>query len=629
MSDGFRVALVGSPNSGKTTVFNALTGLRSKVANYAGVTVDCAYGAMRGTDGQPIELIDLPGTYSLSALSPDERIALDYLHGRLADEAAPDAVLFVADSTSLARSLPLLGAVLRLSIPTVVALTMVDEIEARRGQVDVAALRRLLGVPVVAVVGNRGAGIHELRRELARRRGLPRPRPSEEIPADPAERFAWADRLLHQSYRSPSSGTPITDALDRWLLHPVTGIATFAVVMVFFFQAIFSWAVPLQDGLDSLVAALAGVVRQGLPAGLLRQALVDGVLTGVGSVIVFVPQIALLFLLLTFFEQVGYMSRAVFVIDRVMSWLGLDGRSFVALLSSYACAIPGIMAARSIPDFRQRLTTILVAPFMTCAARLPVYTLLIAAFVPSRTFLGFLNLQGLVMLGLYLLGALTALTAATVLRRGPLAGNSMPFYVELPPYRWPTAKVLWMGVWFPVRRFLKRAGTVILAASLILWVLLNFPATPVPTGPSGSLQTPSIDSSFGAGLGKALEPVFAPIGFDWKVTVGLIGSLAAREVIVSTLAMVYAVEDDEDAMSDAMRTRLGPPGVESPSFAQRLAVALSLLVFFVFALQCVSTLAVMRRETGSWRYPAIAFGGMFVLAYAASFVTFHLTLLLA
>ncbi len=628
-----RYALVGSPNSGKTTVFNALTGLRSKVANYAGVTVQCSSGILNGARGRQAELIDLPGTYSLDPLSPEESLTLDFLQGKIPHEPAPDGIVFVADSTSLSRSLPLLGGVIQQGIPVVLVLTMIDEIEARRGSVDVRRLESLLGLPVIPVIGNRGVGIPELKLSLLGGRALKPPQPQVPPPQDALHRFQWADQILHKAYRSPTHETPLTDTLDRWMLHPVSGVLTFILVMVFFFQAIFTWAVPMQDGLDSAVAWMGSSLSALLPDGLVQSVIVDGILTGVGSVIVFIPQIALLFLLITLFEQIGYMSRAVFVVDRVMSWVGLDGRSFVALLSSYACAIPGIMATRSIPDFRQRLTTILVSPLMTCSARLPVYTLLIAAFVPAQTVWGFLSLQGLVMLGLYLLGSLTALIAAGLMRRGPLGGDSMPFYVELPPYRWPTLKALWRGVSSPVSRFLRRAGTVILVASMVLWALLSFPRVQVPVSVQqqgeAAAQSYQLERSLAAGIGRTLEPAFEPVGFDWRISIGLVASLAAREVIVSTLAQIYSVEaedEDDPALRSVLQQRLAPPGTASPTPTQRLAVALALLIFFVFALQCMSTVAVMRRETGSWKWPIAAFSGMFVLAYAASFLTYRLTL---
>lgn len=629
-----RFALMGSPNSGKTTVFNALTGMRSKTANYAGVTVDCSYGFFEDEQGRQAQVIDLPGTYSLEPLSPEETLAVDFLHGRIPGQDPLYGIVFVADSTSLARSLPMLGGILELGIPTVLTLTMVDEIEARKGKVEVGELRRRLGIPVVPVIGNRGIGIEDLKRTLLDEDGPSPPLPSVPVPAEPGERFEWADRLLEETYRSPQRGTPLTDLLDRFLLHPVTGILSFAAVMVFFFQAIFSWAVPMMDALDEAAGWLGSLIEATVPPGLLQDLLADGIVAGVGSVVVFVPQIALLFLLLTFFEQAGYMSRAVFVVDRLMSWVGLDGRSFVALLSSYACAIPGIMSARAIPDPRQRLATILVAPFMTCSARLPVYTLLIAAFIPHQEVLGVFNLQGLVMLGLYLLGAITALAASALLRRGPLAGQSMPFYVELPPYRWPTAKVLLRGVWMPVSRFLRRAGTVILVASMVLWALIRFPQTEAPTDVSAQGQSAvasyQLEQSLAGRFGRLLEPVFEPLGFDWRVTVGIVSSLAAREVVVATLAQIYAVEEeDEAALRDVLKLRLAPSRDGSRSSAGQLAVAISMLVFFVFALQCISTVAVMRRETGSWLWPLAAYGVMFALAYGASFVAYRLTLWLA
>ena len=638
-----RWVLVGSPNSGKTTVFNALTGLRNKVANFPGVTVDCSFGVVHLPNSRFAEILDLPGTYSLDPLSPEEQLTLDYLRGSIDQDGLPEGVIFVADSTTLGRTLPLLGSLLKLfdqSEPSarprvILVLTMMDELQARQGGVNQEVLSQLLGIPVQRVVGNRGQGIPELRKLLEpplQPTTSDRPEGGIPIPADTEERFAWADKILEEAYQVPSRGTPVTDYLDRWTLHPVLGIVTFALVMILFFQAIFSWAVPLQDGIDSLVGWLSLQAGSLLPAGFVRDLLVDGVFTGVGSVIVFVPQIALLFLLLTFFEQIGYMSRAVFVIDRVMRMVGLDGRAFVALLSSHACAIPGIMATRTMPDFRQRLTTILVSPLMTCSARLPVYTLIIAAFVPAHSILGFFNLQGLVMLGLYMLGAFSAMVAATILRRGPFAGESMPFFVEIPPYRWPTIKSLWRGVWSPVYRFLKRAGTVILLVSMLLWALLALPSVEVPLGiqqqGEAQAQAYQLERSLAGRLGKAIEPVFEPIGFDWRISIGLVASLAAREVVVATLAQIYSAGVDEEnaSLPGILREQLSGPGGDSSDRA-KLAVALSLLTFFVFALQCVSTMAIMRRETGSWKLPLLAFLGLFIVAYVASFLVYNLTMI--
>lgn len=628
-----RVALMGSPNSGKSTLFNALTGLRVKVANYPGATVEQVEGTMALPGGASCTLIDLPGSYSLAPLSPEEHVAVDMLHGRVEGCPAPEAVLFVTDSTSLPRSLPLVGSLLaEFDAPVILVLTMIDELKARGGKVRPIELQKALGIPVLGVVGNRGIGIDDLRALVAQPDKWQRKPEAPLPPADADERFPWADAILEKAYEAPTEGTPLTDKLDKILLHPVWGLLLFAAVMVFFFQAIFLWAAPLQELMEAGVGGL-GKLFSGMPDGLPRRLIVDGVIGGVGSVVVFVPQIALLFLLLSFLEQVGYMSRAVFLIDRLMGWVGLDGRSFVSMLSCYACAVPGIMAARNIPDPRNRLVTILVAPLMTCAARLPVYALLIAAFIPAVTVWGVFSLQGLVMLGLYLLGAFGGLLGALLLRRGPLRGRTMPFYIELPPYRLPTLKTMARSVWSPVWRFLRRAGTLILAASIILWFLLHFPSTPVPTSvkKKGKQAVASfkIEKSYAAKAGKIIEPLIAPLGFDWRVGIGLVASLAAREVIVATMAQTYAIKtkgDSTKALSKALPALLKPPGATRHTRTQSLAVALSLLMFFVFALQCVSTLAVMHRETGSWKWPAISFVSLLGLAYVSSFVTYRLAL---
>lgn len=628
-----RFALVGSPNSGKSTLFNCLTGLRAKVANYPGVTVERDEGELFLPDGSLIEIVDLPGIYSTEALSVEETVTVRVLKGEMAGSLPLDGICFVADSTTLARTLPLVGEFLRMQIPMVLVLTMVDEIKAQGGAVKPRELEKLLGIPVIGIVGNRGIGVDDLKSLLADPEKIGLPKPLLPVPEDSTARFHWADQVLSQGYEAPRSGTPVTDRIDSILLHPVLGVVIFALVMLFFFQAIFSWAIPLQDLVQWAVDSVGSGVGWVLPEGLLRNVLVDGVIAGVGSVVVFVPQIAMLFVLLTLMEQIGYMSRAVFLIDRMMGWIGLDGRSFVAFLSSYACAIPGIMASRNIPDPRSRLATILVSPFMTCSARIPVYTVIIAAFIPVQQVFGFLNLQGLVMMGLYLLGAGTALVTATVLRKGLIRGQTVPFFVELPPYRIPTLKVLVRGVWTPVYRFLRRAGTVILWASLLLWVLLHFPAVEAPRAVveqgETAVESYQLRHSAAGWIGHTLEPVFEPIGFDWRIAIGLVASLAAREVIVATLGQIYAVEADADnlaTLTEVLPSQLRPPGAEAAHPGAGLAVALSLLVFFVFALQCISTMAVMRRETGSWKWPAMAFAGMFLFAYAASWITFHSTL---
>lgn len=626
-------ALVGSPNSGKSTLFNALTGLRVKVANYPGVTVERYEGRVPLSEHQAIRLVDLPGTYSFSPLSPEEKVTVDAIQGDIKSDRIPDGFVYVADSTSLSRTLPHLGALLQLTDkPIILVLTMIDELKARGGQIHPFKLERDLGIPVIGVVGNRGIGIQDLKDLLVHSEKWQRKSPQVPLPGEREPSFSWADQVLAQSYQAPTQGTPWTDALDRILLHPIWGVLIFVMVMVFFFQAIFQWASPLQDGLEKGVVSLGTWLLKSMPEGMFRSLLIDGVIAGVGGVLVFVPQIAILFLLIACLEQIGYMSRAIFIMDRMMGWVGLDGRSFVSMLSSYACAIPGMMSARNIPDPRNRLTTILVAPLMTCSARLPVYALLIAAFIPATSY-GIFNLQGLVMLGLYIMGATAGLLLAWLLRRGPLRGSTMPFYIELPPYRWPTMITIFRAVWTPVWRFIKRAGTLILAASVVLWCFLNFPQTRVPASVKtrGDQATKSyqMERSYAASVGKTIEPVLAPLGFDWRIGIGLIASLAAREVVVATLAQTYGVvvsESDTKALQKKLKTTLKPPGAQKTHPLQGLAVALSLLIFFVFALQCTSTLAVMQRETGSWKWPLLSFGGLLLMAYAAAFVTFRITL---
>ena len=626
------LALVGSPNSGKSTLFNALTGLRAKVANYPGVTVERYEGLVSLPHHQQAMLVDLPGAYSFEALSPEEEVAVDVLTGNMPGSQTPDCILFVSDCTSLSRTLPQLGALLKLTEkPVILVLTMLDELKARGGQIHPFKLERDLGIPVVGVVGNRGIGLEDLRELLGSEEKYQRRKPRRSPPLDPEERFAWADGVLKESYQTPTEGTPLTDAFDKLLLHPVFGVLFFIVVMVFFFQAIFQWAVPLQDLMEQGVLSL-GALFQSLPNHWLRQLLVDGVIAGVGSVVVFLPQIALLFLLITLMEHIGYMSRAAFLIDRLMGSVGLDGRSFVSMLSSYACAIPGIMATRGIPDPKNRLVTILVAPLMTCSARLPVYALLIAAFIPATT-IGIFNLQGLVLLGLYLLGALSGLILAWFLRRGPLRGSTLPFYIELPPYRLPSLLTVFRGVWTPVMRFVRRAGTIILLASIVLWFLLNFPTVKVPASVQSkgeqAISSYQLENSYAAMMGKTIEPLIAPLGFDWRVGIGLVASLAASEVIVATMAQTYAVkatDENTKALQQVLPRYLRPPGSQKDDPVESLAVALSLLIFFVFALQCVSTLAVMKKETGSWKWPLISFSSLLLFAYSASFLTFRLTL---
>jgi ferrous iron transport protein B len=609
-----RLGLLGSPNSGKTTLFNALTGLRAKVGNYPGVTVERREGRCEVGEGEVV-VIDLPGTYSLEPLSADEAVVTRVLEGDL--DEAPDGLILVADACSLPRSLLFIAQVMRRGLPCCLVLTMTDELAARGGSLDLARLERALGIPVRGVVGHRGRGIDALRELLARpeRWGRPHLLP----PADAQERAAWADSVLASvSARQPEESRH-TRAIDRVVLHPLAGSLVFVAVMVCFFQLIFAWATPAMDRIDAGVGWLSEAARAALPAGIAADFVADGLIAGVGAVVVFVPQIVLLFSLLYLLEDCGYMARAAFVADRVMGRIGLEGRAFVALLSSYACAVPGIMATRTVPSPRDRLVTILVAPLMTCSARLPVYALLIGAFVPSRSVLGPIGLQGLALLGLYLLGAGAALCAAAVFKRTLLRGDALPFTMELPPYRLPTLRLWLSQVWGSTRAFLRRAGTIILAASVVMWLLLSFPRVAPPPGASeAEAARHALEQSFAGRAGHAIEPAIAPLGFDWKIGVGLLASLAAREVIVSTLAQIYAAVDGETSLRQAVRDDVDPR-TGRPVFTPASVAAL--LVFFVFALQCLSTIAVMRRETNSWRWPAFAFGYLLATAWVASFAT--------
>jgi ferrous iron transport protein B len=612
-----RLGLVGSPNSGKTTLFNALTGLRARVGNYPGVTVERREGDVL-VAGARLRVIDLPGIYSLAPLSPDEAVVTRVLGGEIAEVPPPDGLVLTVDACTIERSLLLVAEVLRLGKPVCLALTMIDELRARGGQIDLELLSAALGVPVVGVVGHRGLGIAELKKLL------PHPerwsRPHLVPPAEPRERDAWLASVLARVLVLRPGPSRATEAIDRIVLHPVAGTLLFALVMVLFFQLIFAWAAPAMDAIDTGVGALGEALRATLPAGLATDFLVDGVIAGVGSVVVFLPQILLLFTLLHALEDIGYMARAAFVVDRLMGRIGLEGRAFVALLSSYACAVPGIMATRTIPSPRQRLVTILVSPLMTCSARLPVYALLIGAFVPAVSVGGFLGLQGLVLLGLYGLGATAALVAASVLSRTVGRGDTLPFYLELPPYRVPPLRLLASQVWGAARAFLRRAGSIILTVSIVLWVLLSFPRTLPPPGlaPAEAARH-ALEHSAAGRIGHALEPAIAPLGFDWKIGVGLIASLAAREVIVATLAQIYAASDeDAGSLRDAIRADRDPRTGRAVFTPASVA---SLLVFFVFALQCSSTLATIWRETNSWRWPAFAFSYLLALAYTASFLT--------
>ena len=611
------VALVGPPNSGKSTLFNQLTGLRQKVANYPGVTVEKHVGVTRLPSDRTIELVDLPGVNGFSARSLDERVTRDVLEGRVEGIRAPDALVLIIDSTRLETQLMLVEPVLELGIPTLLVLNMADELEQRGGTVRDEVLAERLGVTVVRTNARVGEGLNGVRHflEVVAERGPLPPRPCPALsnvgrghPLPMVDAFAERRRRIQALSKAagfvPPGASRLTETLDSIFLHRVWGPLIFLAVVVLVFQSIFTWAAPLMDGVQAVVAGSGAWIVQHLPDSWFRSLLVDGIWSGVGSVVVFLPQILVLFLFLGVLEDSGYMARAAVIADRTMYRVGLQGRAFLPLLSGYACAIPAILAARTVADERDRLATIFVTPFMTCSARLPVYALLIAAFIPERPVLGpLMGTRAATLLGLYALGALAAIVTAAVLRRSLLRGRRATFFMELPPYRIPSLRSLALRLYDRSRIFLRRAGTTILAVAIVLWALTQIPR--IDGAP------PSIDASLLGELGQAIEPVIRPLGFDWTIGVGLISSLAAREVIVGTLGTLYGVADPTEgslALQDALRSRLD------------LGAAVGLLIFFAFALQCMSTVAVMRRETAGWKWPALQFGYMLLLAYGGAFL---------
>ncbi len=607
-AQALRIALVGNPNCGKTALFNLLTGSRQKVANYAGVTVERKEGQLIAPSGRSYRLLDLPGAYSLDAASPDEAITRDVLAGRRDGEAKPDLIVCVVDATNLRLHLRFVLEVARLGRPMVLALNMMDAARRRGIEIDVAGLEKRLGVPVVETVAVRRGGAAALVERIDAMHNA--------YPAPPA---ANGDNDLHRQVRGlleatvrvPAQASRVDEAIDRWALHPVFGLALLGAMMFLMFQAVFAWAQPLMDGIDAGVTALGAWIAGMLPAGSALHSLVqDGIFGGVGTVLVFLPQILILFLFILVLEESGYLPRAAFLLDRLMFKAGLTGRAFIPLLSSFACAIPGIMATRSIADPRDRLTTILVAPLMTCSARLPVYTLLIAAFIPHRTVLDVFNLQGVVLFVLYVAGIASAMAVAFVMKKLRRDKSEHALLMELPAYRVPHVRDVAYGLWQRVKIFLRRVGGIILALTVLLWFLSSFPSP--PPGATG----PAIDYSLAGMLGHALHHVFAPIGFNWQISVALIPGLAAREVAVSALGTVYAMSGSDTAVA----THLGP----LIAHQWPLATALSLLAWYVFAPQCMSTLAVIRRETNSWRNVALAAGYLFALAYLASLLTYQI-----
>ena len=607
-------ALVGTPNSGKTALFNALTGGRQKVANYPGVTVERKAGAFTTPSGHRVNLVDLPGTYSLRGRSPDEEITRDVVLGRVADQALPDLLLCVADATNLRVAIRLVIELKKVGRPLLLVLNMID-IARRRGiDIDLDKLSSELGVPVVTSTAVRRGGTEELLRRLDTL-AVAAGKTAESTWAPPTTsdlRAAQreADRVIKSAVGQPKHPDTITGRVDAVLLNPVAGLMILLCLLFVMFQAVFAWAKPIMDLISAGFDALGVLAHDALPDGLLQSFVQNGVISGVGSVIVFLPQILILFLFILLLEDLGYMARAAFLMDKIMGGAGLHGRAFIPLLSSFACAIPGIMATRVIDNKRDRLTTILVAPLMTCSARIPVYTLIISAFIPDKTIWGFVGLQGLVMFGLYAIGILSALGVSFIANHFFWRDNATPpFMLELPDYKMPRLKSIALGLYTRATIFLKRAGTTIFSMMVLIWFLASFPRP--PEGAEG----PAIDYSLAAIIGKWLEPVLAPVGFNWQINVALIPGMAAREVAVAALGTVYAIEGGKEAAA-----QIGQVLTTKWS----LATALSLLAWYIFAPQCASTLAVIRRETGSWRYMALTFAYMLALAYAASLMTYKI-----
>ncbi len=612
------VALIGPPNSGKTTLFNRLTGLRQKVANYPGVTVEKHVGRVQVDGERSVDLVDLPGVHGFSARSLDEKVTRDVLEGRMEGLRAPDALVLIVDSTRLESQLMLVEPVLELDLPTLLVLNMSDELESRGGRVNDRALSDRLGVQVAHTDARDGKGVDAVRAFLAgvtrRASGhgrvltnVPRGTALPMVDAFAARRVRVREIVKLADYMPPG-GSSASERLDHIALHRVWGPLVFLAVVVMVFQAIFTWATPLIDGLDGLVSASGAWVASVLPDTWYRSLLIDGVWAGVGSVVVFLPQILSLFFVLGILEDSGYMARAAVIADRTMYRVGLQGRAFLPLLSGYACAVPAILAARTVDDERDRLATIFVVPFMTCSARLPVYALLIAAFIPDEPLLGpVLGLRAGVLLSLYGLGIVAAIGTAFLLKRTLLRAKPSSFLMELPPYRLPSPRSLALRLLDRSLIFLRRAGTIIFAVTIVLWTLLQFPR--VDGGP------PAIDDSALGRTGQLIEPLIEPLGFDWRIGVGLVTSLAAREVIVGTLGTIYGVEDASETsagLQDVLRRDL------------TLGSAVGLLIFFVFALQCMSTVAVMRREAGGWKWPILQFAYMLLLAYIGAFLAVRL-----
>ena len=660
-----RIALAGAPNAGKTSIYNALTGLHAKTGNYPGVTVQRSLGTCKiGNTTLTIE--DLPGAYSLDPISPDEQVVRDVLTDASETVSVPDALVVVIDATTLRRGMNFVAEALALDLPTCLVVTMTDELSRRTGRLNVAALGHALGIPAVRVIGHRGIGMPDLRAQLAQVATWQRtPLPP---PTDPDEITSWADSVLAAADYLPPESDQITSAIDKVLLRPIPGTIVFFTIMFLFFQAIFTWAEPFKGAIEDAFGALGALVHSWLDAShpLIAGLLGDGLIGGVGSVLTFIPQIIIMFLIIAVLEGVGYMSRAAFLMDKVMSVAGLEGRAFVALLSSLACAIPGIMATRTLPSTKDRVATMLAAPLMTCSARLPVYVIMISLTVDGGAKIGPFGARGVVMFALYLLGAVSAMAAAWAVKQLTDRGHILlPFYMEMPPYRMPRVRTVLIMVWDACKGFLKKAGTIITLTTVILWVLLNVPmrseeqfnaycasdaecasvaaavedpSSSTVKGDDGEVVTDpeeldklleaqktsyTMDNSWAAKGGKVVQPVFEPLGFDWRINVATLSSLAARETFVATLGQIAAAEDPEEP-SAHLATMTYQQDTLTNKAGDKLfnpATVVAILVFFVYALQCMATAGAMRRETGSWKWPIIAFVYMFVTAWVMAAIT--------
>ena len=620
-----RFVLVGSPNCGKTTLFNALTGLRAKTGNYPGVTVSRYEGVHKLGDVEVV-IEDLPGTYSLDPISPDEEVVTEVLDAGESVHSPISGHVVLMDATQLRRGLGMLAQVQQRERPTIAVLTFTDELARRGGSVDVDALSRAVGVRVIPVVSGDKRGVEVLSKAFAEVDSwsapiVPPPTGHEEV-------AAWADSVLESAnYRAPDVDER-TRRIDKVLLHPLWGTLVFFATMYAFFQIIFTVAAPINDAFENFFVWLGGVAKDMIPIDWLASLVGDGIFAGVGAVVAFIPQITLLFLMIALLEGSGYLSRAAFLMDRVMGMAGLEGRAFVALLSSVACAIPGIMATRTLPSAKDRIATMMGAPLMTCSARLPVYTLLIGIMVPGDLFWGPFQAQGTIMFGLYLLGAISAMIAAWVFKRiAGRGGTMMPFYMEMPAYQIPSARSVAVAVWDACKSFLRKVSGIIMVTTIVLWGLLNFPAhsedamsaAGVDVGDEAAVTAYTLDNSYAATIGRAVSPVFDPLGFDWRINIGVLSSLAAREVVVATLGQVASAEDPEDPGESLQQmTYTDGPHAGEPVFTAPTVTAL--LLFFVYALQCASTLGVLRRETGTWRWPIIAFVYMGVVAWVMAFL---------